>query len=92
MPFYNLLLGVAMWLGRFLPIVAVLGIAGSLAAKDAVPAGAGTFPTDKPLFAGLLAAVVVIVGALTFFPVLALGPVVEQLLTRTGQLFAGGNL
>jgi potassium-transporting ATPase potassium-binding subunit len=91
-PFYNLLLGVAMWLGRFLPIVAVLGIAGSLAAKDAVPAGAGTFPTDKPLFAGLLAAVVVIVGALTFFPVLALGPVVEQLLTRTGQLFAGGNL
>ena len=91
-PFYNLLLGVAMWLGRFLPIVAVLGIAGSLAAKDAVPAGAGTFPTDKPLFAGLLAAVVVIVGALTFFPVLALGPVVEQLLTRTGQLFTGGNL
>jgi K+-transporting ATPase ATPase A chain len=86
-PFYNLLGGVAMFLGRFLPIVAVLGIAGSLAAKEPVPAGPGTFPTDRPLFVGLLVSVVVIVGALTFFPVLALGPVVEQLLTGTGQLF-----
>jgi K+-transporting ATPase ATPase A chain len=91
-PFYNLLGAVAMFLGRFLPIIAVLGIAGSLATKEPVPAGPGTFPTDRPLFVGLLVGVVVIVGALTFFPVLALGPVVEQLLTRTGQLFAGGNL
>jgi K+-transporting ATPase ATPase A chain len=86
-PFFNLLLGVAMWVGRFLPVVAVLGIAGSLAAKDAAPAGAGTFPTGKPLFAGLLTAVVVIVGALTFFPVLALGPIVESLLAGSGRLF-----
>jgi K+-transporting ATPase ATPase A chain len=86
-PFYNLLGGVAMFLGRFLPIVAVLGIAGSLAAKEAVPTGPGTFPTDRPLFVGLLVSVVVIVGALTFFPVLALGPIVEHLLTGSGQLF-----
>jgi K+-transporting ATPase ATPase A chain len=88
-PFYNLLGGVAMFLGRFLPIVAVLGIAGSLVAKEAVPAGAGTFPTDRPLFAVLLTSVVLIVGALTFFPVLALGGIVEQLLVHTGQLFQG---
>jgi K+-transporting ATPase ATPase A chain len=86
-PFYNLLGAVAMFLGRFLPIVAVLGIAGSLANKEPVPAGPGTFPTDRPLFVGLLVGVVVIVGALTFFPVLALGPVVEQLIAATGQLF-----
>jgi potassium-transporting ATPase potassium-binding subunit len=86
-PFYNVLGAVAMFLGRFLPIVAVLAIAGSLAGKRPVPAGPGTFPTDRPLFAGLLASVVVIVGALTFFPVLALGPLVEQLLTTTGKLF-----
>jgi K+-transporting ATPase ATPase A chain len=86
-PFYNLLGAAAMFLGRFLPIVAVLAIAGSLAGKRPVPAGPGTFPTDRPLFVGLLASVVVIVGALTFFPVLALGPLVEQLLTTTGRMF-----
>jgi K+-transporting ATPase ATPase A chain len=86
-PFYNLTGAAAMFLGRLLPIIAVLGIAGSLAAKDPVPAGPGTFPTDRPLFVGLLISVVVIVGALTFFPVLALGPLVEQLLTTVGQLF-----
>jgi K+-transporting ATPase ATPase A chain len=86
-PFYNLTGALAMFGGRFLPILAVLAIAGSLAAKEKVPAGPGTFPTHTPLFVGLLVGVVVIVGALTFFPVLALGPVVEQLLQGTGQLF-----
>jgi len=86
-PFYNLTGSAALFLGRFLPIIAVLGIAGSLAAKDRVPAGPGTFPTDRSLFVGLLISVVVIVGALTFFPVLALGPIVEQLFSEVGQLF-----
>jgi potassium-transporting ATPase potassium-binding subunit len=86
-PFYNLTGSLAMLAGRFLPIVAVLAIAGSLAAKERVPAGPGTFPTHTPLFVGLLVGVVVIVGALTFVPVLALGPIVEQLLQGTGRLF-----
>ncbi len=86
-PFYNLTGAVAMFVGRFLFILPVLAIAGSLAAKERVPAGPGTFPTDTPLFVGLLVGVVLIVGALTFFPVLALGPLVEQLLQSTGQLF-----
>jgi potassium-transporting ATPase potassium-binding subunit len=85
--FYNLTGSLAMYAGRFLPILAVLAIAGSLAAKEKVPAGPGTFPTHTPLFVGLLVAVVLIVGALTFFPVLALGPVVEHLVQATGQLF-----
>jgi potassium-transporting ATPase potassium-binding subunit len=78
-PFYNTALGIVMWIVRFWPIVAVLAIAGSLAAKKQVPAGAGTLPTHTPLFVMLLAAVVVIVGALAFFPALALGPIVEEL-------------
>ncbi|HYN18773.1 MAG TPA: potassium-transporting ATPase subunit KdpA [Actinomycetes bacterium] len=86
-PFYNLTGTLALWAGRFLPILAVLAIAGSLAAKEKVPAGPGTFPTHTPLFVGLLVSVVLIVGALTFFPVLALGPIVEHLLQGTGQLF-----
>jgi potassium-transporting ATPase potassium-binding subunit len=86
-PFYNLTGSLAMLAGRFLPILAVLTIAGGLAAKERVPAGPGTFPTHTPLFVGLLVGVVVVVGALTFFPVLALGPIVEQLLQGTGQLF-----
>ena len=65
--------------GRFLLIVTVLALAGSLARKQAVPATAGTFPTGTPLFTGLLLAVVLIVVGLTYFPVLALGPIVEQL-------------
>jgi K+-transporting ATPase ATPase A chain len=77
--FYNVALGIVMWLSRFWPIVAVMAIAGSLAAKKSVPASAGTLPTHTPLFVGLLAAVVVIVGALAFFPALALGPVAEEL-------------
>jgi K+-transporting ATPase ATPase A chain len=86
-PFYNLTGAFALYAGRFLPILAVLAIAGSLAAKERVPAGPGTFPTHTPLFVSLLVAVVLIVGALTFFPVLALGPVVEHLIQATGQLF-----
>jgi K+-transporting ATPase ATPase A chain len=86
-PFYNLTGSLALLAGRFLPILAVLAIAGSLAAKEQVPAGPGTFPTHTPLFVGLLVGVVLIVGALTFFPALALGPIVEHLLQGTGQLF-----
>lgn len=78
-PWFNTALAVAMLLGRFLPIVFVLALAGSLAAQDAVPATAGTLPTHRPQFAGLLAGVAVIVTALTYFPVLTLGPLAEGL-------------
>ena len=67
-----------MLVGRFLMIVPMLAIAGSLAAKKIVPASAGTFPTTRPLFVGLLVGVILIVGGLTFFPALALGPIVEH--------------
>ena len=76
---YNATLGLAMLAGRFLLIVPVLAIAGGLARKQPVPASSGTFPTGTPLFAGLLVAVVLVVGGLTYFPVLSLGPGVEQL-------------
>jgi potassium-transporting ATPase potassium-binding subunit len=78
-PFYNTLLGIDMWVSRYWLIVAVLAIAGSLAAKKHVPAGAGTLPTHTPLFVVLLASTVLVVGALAFFPALALGPIVEEL-------------
>jgi potassium-transporting ATPase potassium-binding subunit len=78
-PFYNGLTGLAMLVGRFLVILPVLAIAGSLAAKKSVPVGPGTLPTHTPLFVVLLIAVVIIVGALSFFPALALGPIVEHL-------------
>ncbi len=78
-PFYNSLLGVVMWFGRFAFIVPVLAIAGSLAKKPRVEATAGTLPTHGPLFVALLVGTVVLVGALTYVPALALGPVVEQL-------------
>jgi K+-transporting ATPase ATPase A chain len=81
-PFYNGLLGIAMLIGRFWIMLPVLAIAGSLAAKKYVPAGSGTLPTHTPLFVMLLVAVVIVVGALTFFPALALGPIVEQLLIQ----------
>ncbi|MBL8828921.1 MAG: potassium-transporting ATPase subunit KdpA [Planctomycetaceae bacterium] len=79
-PFYNALLGLAMLVGRFWVMLPVLAIAGSLAAKKNVPAGPGTLPTHTPLFVVLLVAVVIVVGALSFFPALALGPIVEHLL------------
>jgi K+-transporting ATPase ATPase A chain len=79
-PFYNSALGIAMWLSRFWLIVPVLAIAGSLAAKKFVPPSSGTLPTHTPLFVGLLVGTVLLVGALTFVPALALGPVVEHLM------------
>lgn len=82
-PFYNTLLGVAMWFGRFGVIVPVLAIAGSLAARQRLAANPGTMPTHGPMFVGLLAGVVLLVGILNYVPALALGPVVEHL-----QLFA----
>jgi K+-transporting ATPase ATPase A chain len=78
-PFYNTALGLAMWFGRFWPIVAVLAIAGSLAAKKRVPVTSGTMITYGPTFVILLIGTVLLVGALTFVPALALGPVVEHL-------------
>ncbi|PKR90441.1 potassium-transporting ATPase subunit KdpA [Pleomorphomonas diazotrophica] len=86
-PWYNVTLGIAMLMGRFLVIVPALAIAGSVAAKKTVPVSAGTFPTDGPLFVGLLTGVIVIVGGLTFFPALALGPVVEHLAITAGETF-----
>ena len=86
-PFYNLLLGVAMWIGRFGVIVPVLAIAGSMAGKKVAPPSPGTFPTDGALFVLLLIAVILIVGALTFFPALALGPIVEHLLMGANVTF-----
>ncbi len=78
-PWLNTALGVAMLLGRFIPIVLVLALAGSLAAQDSVPSTAGTLPTHRPQFVGLLAVVSVIITALTYFPVLTLGPLAEGL-------------
>ena len=78
-PWFNTALGVGMMLGRFLPIVFVLALAGSLAAQERIPATAGTLPTHRPQFVGLLIGVVVLVSALTYFPVLALGPLAEGL-------------
>ena len=86
-PFYNGLLGVAMWIGRFFVIVPVLAIAGSLAAKKHTPATAGSFPTTGALWIGLLLAVILIVGGLTFLPSLALGPIADHLAMISGQLF-----
>jgi potassium-transporting ATPase potassium-binding subunit len=78
--FYNTALGLTMWLGRYWPIVAVLAVAGSLAAKKRVPVTAGTMPTHGPTFVILLIGTVLLVGALTFVPALALGPMVEHLM------------
>jgi potassium-transporting ATPase potassium-binding subunit len=86
-PFYNVTGAVAMFVGRFWMIIPAMAIAGSLAAKKRVPPSAGTFPTTGPLFVGLVVGVIVIVGGLTFFPALALGPLVEQFAMRAGALF-----
>ena len=79
-PFYNIMLGVAMWLGRFWPIVAALAIAGSLAAKKRIPVSEGTMPTHGPLFIALLIGTIILIGVLNYVPALALGPVVEHFL------------
>jgi len=86
-PFYNDVGAVVMWLGRFWEIVPVLAIAGSMAAKKKVPPSPGTLPTHTGQFVAWLAAVIIIVGALSFLPALALGPIVEHLLLQAGTIF-----
>jgi len=86
-PWYNALLGIAMWLGRFFVIVPVLAIAGSLAAKKYTPATAGSFPTTGALWIGLLVGIILIVGGLTFLPGLVLGPVADHIAMLRGDLF-----
>ena len=86
--FYNTAGALAMWIGRYLFIIPVLALAGSMVKKKIVPASSGTFPTDTPLFTGLLIGVILIVGALTFFPSLALGPILEHLQLHAGQLLS----
>lgn len=85
--FYNLTLASAMFVGRFFMIVPAMAIAGSLAAKKSIPPSAGTFPTTGGLFVGLVVGVILIIGGLTFFPALALGPIVEHLAMNVGQVF-----
>jgi K+-transporting ATPase ATPase A chain len=87
-PWYNLTLGLATLIGRFLFIIPMLAVAGSLAAKKKVPTTSGTLPTHGPLFVGLLIGTVIIVGALTYFPALSLGPIVEHFLMQQGKLFS----
>jgi K+-transporting ATPase ATPase A chain len=87
-PWYNLSLGLAMLIGRFLFIIPMLAVAGSLAAKKKIPITSGTLPTHGALFVGLLIGTVIIVGALTYFPALSLGPIVEHFLMQQGRLFS----
>ncbi|MEL4373638.1 potassium-transporting ATPase subunit KdpA [Brucella cytisi] len=86
-PWYNITIGLAMLMGRFLVILPAMAIAGSLVAKKAAPQSAGTFPTTGPLFVGLLIGVILVVGGLIFFPALALGPIAEHLAMIKGQMF-----
>jgi potassium-transporting ATPase potassium-binding subunit len=86
-PWFNTTLGLAMLVGRFLMIVPMMAIAGSLAAKKTAPPSEGTFPVHTPIFGVLLVGVILIVGALTFFPLLSLGPIAEHFLLRSGALF-----
>ena len=84
---YNTTGGLAMLIGRYFVIVPMMAIAGSLVAKQSVPPSAGTFPTHGALFVGLLIGVILIVGGLTFFPALALGPIVEHFAMLAGTLY-----
>jgi K+-transporting ATPase ATPase A chain len=86
-PWYNVTTGFAMLIGRFLFLIPLLAAAGSLAAKKKVPTTSGTLPTHGALFVGLLVGTVIIVGALTYFPALSLGPIVEHYLLEAGRLF-----
>jgi K+-transporting ATPase ATPase A chain len=90
-PFWNSTLGLAMFIGRFLMIIPMLAIAGSLVQKKIVPVSAGTFPTDSPLFVGLVVGVIAITGGLIFFPAVSLGPVVEHFAMHAGTLFDTGS-
>lgn len=87
-PYYNLTLGLAMLIGRFLFLIPLLAAAGSLAMKKKIPETLGTLPTHGPLFVGLLVSTVILIGALTFFPALALGPIVEHYMMQDGKLFS----
>jgi K+-transporting ATPase ATPase A chain len=87
-PWYDLTIGLAMWIGRFIFLLPLLAAAGSLVGKRKIPATAGTFPTHGPLFVGLLVGTVVIVGALTYFPALSLAPIVEHYLMHSGKVFS----
>ncbi|HME32749.1 MAG TPA: potassium-transporting ATPase subunit KdpA, partial [Terriglobales bacterium] len=84
---YNTTIGFDMLIGRFLMIIPMLAIAGNLAGKKYVPPSLGTFPVTTPLFTVLLIGVILIVGALTFFPALSLGPILEHLLLQAGKVF-----
>jgi potassium-transporting ATPase potassium-binding subunit len=86
-PWYNTTIGMATLIGRFLMIVPILALAGSLAGKKLVPPGPGSFPVDGPIFVVLLIGTVLLIGALNFLPALALGPVVEHFLMLGGKLF-----
>jgi K+-transporting ATPase ATPase A chain len=90
-PFWNTTLGLAMFIGRFMMIIPMLAIAGSLVKKKIVPTSAGTFPTHSPLFVGLVIGVVIITGGLIYFPAVALGPIVEQLAMHAGTIYASGS-
>jgi K+-transporting ATPase ATPase A chain len=85
--FYNLAGATAMFVGRFFMIIPAMAVAGSLAGKKSVPASVGTFPTTGGLFVGLVVGVILIIGGLTFFPALALGPIVEHLAMTANNLF-----
>jgi len=87
--FYNTTLGGAMLMGRFIFVIPLLAVAGSLAQKKLLAPSAGTFPTNRPLFVGLLVGVVLIIGGLTYFPAISLGPAVEQVAMNQGKLFSG---
>jgi potassium-transporting ATPase potassium-binding subunit len=87
-PWYNLTIGLAMLIGRFLFLIPILAAAGSLAAKKKIPVTSGTFPTHGPLFVGLLVGTVVIVAVLTYFPAVSLGPIIEHYLMHSGKLFS----
>jgi K+-transporting ATPase ATPase A chain len=87
--FYNTTIGFAMLIGRFIMVIPLLAVAGSLAQKKLLAPSAGTFPTNRPLFVGLLVGVILIMGGLTYFPAVSLGPVVEQVAMNQGKLFPG---
>jgi potassium-transporting ATPase potassium-binding subunit len=88
-PFWNTTQGIAMFIGRFMVMIPMLAIAGSLVKKKIVPASAGTFPTHSPLFVGLVLGVIAITGGLIYFPAVSLGPIVEQLAMHAGAIYAG---
>jgi K+-transporting ATPase ATPase A chain len=90
-PFWNTTQGVAMFIGRFMVIIPMLAIAGSLVKKKIVPVSAGTFPTHSPLFVGLVLGVIAITGGLIYFPAVSLGPIVEQIAMHAGTIYASGS-